>query len=104
MPRQEVELVRAPTNSVWLLGRILVDGPDELDRLRTLQARTLLETPDMRNERRILETEELMRQRTTRRPRRSPTGPRPTAPIPSTCSRSACGLWAKARSASETVR
>jgi len=60
----EVKLVRAPTNSVWLLGRILVDGPDELDRARILQARALLETPDMRNERRILETRELMRQRT----------------------------------------
>lgn len=60
----EVELVRAPTNAVWLLGRVLVDGPGELDRVRTLQARVLLETPDMRNERRILEARELMRQRT----------------------------------------
>jgi hypothetical protein len=59
----EVKLVRAPTNSVWLLGRVLVDAPDELDRVRTLQGRVLLETPDMRNERRILETRELMRQR-----------------------------------------
>lgn len=59
----EVKLVRAPTNSVWLLGRVLVDGPGELDRVRTLQERVLLETPDMRNERRILETRELMRQR-----------------------------------------
>ena len=59
-----MKLVRAPTNSVWLLGRILVDGPDEVDRVRILQARVLLETPDMRNERRILETRELMRQRT----------------------------------------
>jgi len=59
----EVELVRAPTNSVWLLGRILVDGPDDLPAVRALQGKTLLETPDMRNERRILETEELMRQR-----------------------------------------
>ena len=59
----EVKLVRAPTSSVWLLGRVLVDGPGELDRVRTLQERVLLETPDMRNERRILETRELMRQR-----------------------------------------
>jgi len=64
----EVKLVRAPTNSVWLLGRILVDGPEELDRVRILQARVLLETPDMRNERRILETRELMRQRTVAPP------------------------------------
>jgi hypothetical protein len=63
MAPSEVELVRAPTNSVWLLGRILVDGPDDLPSVRALQGKTLLETPDMRNERRILETEELMRQR-----------------------------------------
>ncbi|NDH64172.1 MAG: DUF1254 domain-containing protein, partial [Alphaproteobacteria bacterium] len=64
----DVTLVRAPTNSVWLLGRILVDGPEELERVRILQARVLLETPDMRNERRILETRELMRQRTVAPP------------------------------------
>ena len=63
-PSSEVTLVRAPTNSVWLLGRILVEGPEEIDRVRILQGRVLLETPDMRNERRILETRELMRQRT----------------------------------------
>ena len=63
-PSSEVRVVRAPTNSVWLLGRILVDAPDEVDRARILQARTLLETPDMRNERRILEAGELMRYRT----------------------------------------
>lgn len=60
----DVTLVRAPTTSVWLLGRILVDSPEELDRVRILQGRVLLETPDMRNERRILETGELMRFRT----------------------------------------
>lgn len=60
----DVKILRAPTNSVWLLGRILVDGPEEVDRVRILQARVLLETPDQRNERRILETRELMRQRT----------------------------------------
>lgn len=60
----DVTLVRAPTTSVWLLGRILVDAPEELDRVRILQSRVLLETPDMRNERRILETGELMRFRT----------------------------------------
>ena len=60
----EVALIRSPTNSVWLIGRIVVDAPDELDRARILQGRVLLETPDMRNERRILETRELMRQRT----------------------------------------
>lgn len=60
----DVTLVRAPTTSAWLLGRILVDSPGELDRVRILQNRVLLETPDMRNERRILETGELMRFRT----------------------------------------
>ncbi len=60
----DVTVVRAPTNGVWLLGRILVDGPADLETVRALQAKTLLETPDMRNERRILETRELMRQRT----------------------------------------
>lgn len=60
----EVKLIRAPTNSVWLIGRIVVDEHDELDRARILQGRVLLETPDMRNERRILETGELMRFRT----------------------------------------
>jgi hypothetical protein len=60
----ELVLVRAPTNGVWLLGRILVDGPPDLETVWTLQSRTLLESPDMRNERRILETQELMRQRT----------------------------------------
>lgn len=60
----DVTLVRSPTTSAWLLGRILVDGPEEIDRVRILQSRVLLETPDMRNERRILETGELMRFRT----------------------------------------
>jgi hypothetical protein len=60
----DVVLVRAPTNGVWLLGRVLVDGPADLAAVRALQAKTLLETPDMRNERRIIESQELMRQRT----------------------------------------
>jgi hypothetical protein len=64
----EVTLVRAPTNAVWLIGRLLVESPRELDRVRILQRRVLLETPDMRNERRILETGELMRQRSTAPP------------------------------------
>ncbi|MFO1080962.1 MAG: DUF1254 domain-containing protein [Reyranellaceae bacterium] len=59
----EVKLVRAPTNSVWLIGRLLVENEAELEPVRILQRRVLLETPDMRNERRILETGELMRHR-----------------------------------------
>jgi len=58
-----VTLVRSPTASVWLLGRLLVGGPEDLDAVRALQQRALLETPDMRNERRIVETRELMSQR-----------------------------------------
>lgn len=60
----DVTLVRSPTNGVWLLGRILVDGPPDMETVQVLQSKTLLETPDMRNERRILETQELMRHRT----------------------------------------
>src|SRR5262249_29737635 len=78
----EVKLVRAPTNSVWLLGRLLVDSPQEVDRVRILQARVLLETPDMRNERRILETRELMRQRTTAPPEPVADWPAPNASDP----------------------
>jgi hypothetical protein len=78
----EVRLVRAPTNSVWLLGRLLVDSPQEVERARILQARVLLETPDMRNERRILETRELMRQRTTAPPEPVADWPAPNASNP----------------------
>ena len=78
----DVVLVRAPTNSVWLLGRILVDAPDDLASARALQARTLLETPDMRNERRIVETRELMRQRTVLPPEAVADWPAPRAADP----------------------
>jgi hypothetical protein len=78
----EVDLVRSPTNGVWLLGRILVDGPDDLPAVRALQGKTLLETPDMRNERRILETEELMRQRNTLPPQAVADWPAPNRTDP----------------------
>jgi hypothetical protein len=78
----DVTLVRAPTTSVWLLGRILVDGPGELDRVRILQNRVLLETPDMRNERRILETGELMRFRTQAPPEPVADWPPPHPGVP----------------------
>jgi len=78
----DVTLVRAPTTSVWLLGRILVDGPGELDRVRILQNRVLLETPDMRNERRILETGELMRFRTQAPPEPVADWPAPQPGVP----------------------
>lgn len=78
----DVTLVRAPTTSALLLGRILVDGPGELDRVRILQTRVLLETPDLRNERRILETGELMRFRTQAPPEPVADWPAPQPDIP----------------------
>ena len=100
MRRRDVALVRAPTNSVWLLGRILVDGPDDLDRVRILQARVLLETPDMRNERRMLETRELMRQRTVApaEPVADWPAPNPRRSVRPVRGRR-CARWARARSA-----
>ena len=73
----DIRLIRSTTNSAWLLGRVLVDGPEEIDRARILQARALLETPDQRNERRILEAGELMRYRTV-----APTEPVADWPTP----------------------
>ena len=81
-PPSDVKLVRSPTNSAWLIGRLLVEGPEEIDRVRILQARVLLETPDMRNERRILETRELMRQRTVAPPEPVADWPAPAADNP----------------------
>jgi hypothetical protein len=78
----DVTLVRAPTASAWLLGRILVDGPGELERVRILQNRVLLESPDMRNERRILETGELMRFRTQPPPEPVADWPAPDPGLP----------------------
>ena len=60
----DVVLLRAPTNAVWLRGFILVDGAGNLEGAKLRQARTLIETPDMHNERRILEIGELSRMRT----------------------------------------
>lgn len=62
----EVAPIYAPAPTMWLRLRIAVTDDDEdVDLARALQARTLLETPDQRNERRILEMQELMRFRTT---------------------------------------
>ena len=61
----EVLPMRAPAPSIWLRLRIAVGEEDaDVDVARGVQARTLLETPDQRNERRILEMRELMRFRT----------------------------------------
>ena len=63
-PPNDVVLLHAPTNAAWLRGYLLFDGPGGIAGARLLQARTLLETPDMHNERRILEMGELGRIRT----------------------------------------
>ena len=60
----DVVLLRAPTNALWLRGFILIDDAGNLEGAKFRQARTLLETPDMHNERRILEMGELSRIRT----------------------------------------
>ena len=61
----EVAPIYAPAPSMWLRLRIAAGDDDEdLDVARDLPARTLLETPDRRNKRRILEMRELIRFRT----------------------------------------
>jgi hypothetical protein len=60
----DVVLLRAQTNAVWLRGFILISDTGNLEGARLQQARTLIETPDMHNERRILEIGELSRMRT----------------------------------------
>ena len=65
----EVAPIDAPAPSMWLRLRLAVtDDDDDVDDARGLQARALLETPDQRNERRILEMRELMRFRTVAPP------------------------------------
>jgi hypothetical protein len=60
-----VTLLQAPAHTLWLRLRIAVaDSRQDLETAQNLQARSLLETPDKRNERRILEMRELMRSRT----------------------------------------
>jgi hypothetical protein len=59
----DVTLIRATANAVWL--RLHIAVADDLEAARTLQAACLLETPDQRNERRIIEMRELMRYRSS---------------------------------------
>ena len=69
VPTSEVTEVRAPSRSAWLrIGIAASNDDDDLDAARALQARLRLETPDQRNERRIIEMRELMRQRTVAPP------------------------------------
>jgi len=80
----EAQAIRAPARSVRLrYGLAVTDDDDDVDDARGLQARTLLETPDERNQRRILEMQELMRFRTDLPP--EPVAdwdpPRPTEPF-----------------------
>jgi hypothetical protein len=61
----EADTIRAPARSVWLrYGIAVTEDDDDVNDARGLQARTLLETPDERNQRRIIEMQELMRYRT----------------------------------------
>lgn len=66
MAPDEADPIRAPARSVLLRHGITVSVEDDedVDEARGLQARTLLETPDERNQRRIIEMQELMRFRT----------------------------------------
>jgi hypothetical protein len=41
----ERSALRSPTPHVWALGRVLVDGPDDLDAARTVQAGILVDGP-----------------------------------------------------------
>lgn len=59
-PPTGVRSIQATTNLVRLTGRLSVHGAGDLVPARGLQAKVLLETPATRNERRVLETQELM--------------------------------------------
>ena len=59
-PPTGVRAIQATTTLVRLTGRLAIDGVADLAAARALQARVLLETPATRNERRVLETQELM--------------------------------------------
>jgi hypothetical protein len=59
-PPWGVRAIQATSNFVRLAGRIGVDGPDDLAAALATQAKVLFETPTARNERRVLESRELM--------------------------------------------
>ena len=59
-PPSGVRAIQATSSFVRLAGRIGVDGPGDVAAARAMQARVLFETPAARNERRVLETRELM--------------------------------------------
>jgi hypothetical protein len=59
-PPWGVRAIQATSSFVRLTGRIAVDGPADLTAVRALQAGILFETPAARNERRMLESRELM--------------------------------------------
>jgi hypothetical protein len=59
-PPTGVRAIQASSTLVRLTGRIAVDGIGDLAAARAVQAKVLLETPALRNERRVLETQELM--------------------------------------------
>ncbi len=59
-PPTGVRAIQATTTLVRLTGRLSLHGADDLAPAHGLQAKVLLETPAVRNERRVLETQELM--------------------------------------------
>ena len=44
----EANTIRSPTNLVWIIGRILVNGPDDVQNVRDIQDEIML-TPVMQN-------------------------------------------------------
>jgi len=59
-PPWGVRAIQSTSNFVRLAGRIAVHGPADLTAARAMQAKVLFETPVTRNERRVLESRELM--------------------------------------------
>jgi hypothetical protein len=59
-PPWGVRAIQATSNFIRLAGRVAVDGPADLAAARAVQAKILFETPATRNERRVLESRELM--------------------------------------------
>ncbi|MBX3497811.1 MAG: DUF1254 domain-containing protein [Alphaproteobacteria bacterium] len=59
-PPWDVRAIHATSNLVRLIGRIAIDDTGDIVAARALQAKVLLETPGRRNERRMLESRELM--------------------------------------------
>ena len=99
----EVKLIRAPGNSVWLLGRLLVETRPRSPRCASCRGGRCSRLPDMRNERRILEAGELMRQGLTLVPEPVADWPAPDRADPFDLFEVASGSCRKARCPSATT-